>query len=1640
MSCNLLESLPDGIGQLMFLEHLDVSGNALVRLPSLSGLKAITRLDCAGNRLKSLPVTLSGCATLRELCCNNNPGLEWLPTDLGLFQPELRGVWCNGCALLELPNSLEAATGLVHLDVGRNRLRRLPDSLGGGQQPNLQTLRCGENAITALPAGLGGAVSLRALDASHNALEEVDVLAACATLVEVRLGDNAIASLPRNLAGGPRRLKAQLKALAHASSSSGGSGSSVKPRVFTGWGDGEWDGLRVFDASGNSLRKIPADLAATLLAGGRTPWRVLLHNNPMQTSIRAALGRPDAEDVATLLRYLDALNDELELMDRSESELGDRAREVREGKLSAECPARIEKPELGAMDRSDRFARRRHRRFSVSEDAPRVLRRVRTANPGALRRVKPIDEQYLLRCEARKAAAAARARTRWGAAIFSKMKGTNDVKEAAAKLQRRDQLLDAIKRATEEKARRDEEEFRWIHDVELLRSIPFRLRCQLARSCRRVRCTRGERVYAEGDDGDTAFIVVEGRCQTRVNVPKDADEINSDDESEAELIKTEPNGDVVSGAMSLADAVEDFAKRNGRDPSEAEKDGLSRRRHGDQACVGLETLLTGAPRPHSLIAKSQRTVLMEISRRELAKCLAEDDASRAKEHALKVTRAHNEAKRAFVDKYGQSQGASWGEDAAAEEGADAYRESLLKTPPAWSVRETLFRAEASRQMSATPGFDAIDSKEERDAMVEDYFRRVKVTAHHLGLGLPDDLYSESDEEVLPWTRTWRANRSVEPPELLGSDPDGSSSLDSNRIAEWESLRATPLLGGGAGLFLCSEPTLTKAELRHVVSAGCRRVAARQDERPLCLENDPGERGCAYVISGISRGDIVRARRPTKFDPNPVPERVGVVKPGDVVCALSLLTGAKATQTVIASTAARAPPKMKALEINKKCLRAVVMRRPTVLDAMARVVAADVAESSFADDARGVPLEKRAANELRIAHRIANAGWRHYAVGWRTWVRVGSTVRAECRRRIIREKLFGGGAGAFFAAAAGASLDAPNDDEMIDQANNRPPAETTQRRKRRGEMVDLDNSQALGTAKPLRALIASERAAIAARSTRRVLARAGEVFVQQGFPGNSAFLVLGGSLEALVKKPGAQDDVEGGTLCRAGKLKPGACFGETCLLLGARRAATVRATRDSWLLEVGRRGVEWALRERPALADDLARVAAKGIARERMIGDEGAAAAADDDDDDDLGLIEDDARMSSEEHRELVERVTNWVFHGEKPRNLEEGGADHAKAPVADDDGTGLRPTRSRLAFGEATKKVMGVLQGVDCFAALDRTQMLVMLREGADLETHPPGSRVCEQGDDRRDTMFVVMEGELEVEEETLTDPRSSAASGKVDKKVLRTLRRGDVFGESCLFTAAPRGCTVTATYRGATLIELSPAAIAPILRNVDSFVPTVARVLASRVDAGDQEPNHPGAYPDQSPDALIDRAARLDASIRLRHRLAFPGEDAPRSFGVTDLGPERGTDRSVVDESLSGSLRARHPFFRRLTSEELAAVAARGVAREIGTGKHLCRQGDAGKTMFIVVSGVAMVFVEERVGERAVKRKVGEVVAGQCFGEECALRAGGAGADRASTIIASPPGVRVVELGAGAFEAAFARRPALVDLAGEYLASLDAK
>ena len=86
-------------------------------------------MDASSNRLLDVPEDLAECAKLRRLVLNGNGNLASLPQDLGLFQPDLRGVWARGCGLTALPSGLEAASGLTDLDVGSNRLRRGQSSM-----------------------------------------------------------------------------------------------------------------------------------------------------------------------------------------------------------------------------------------------------------------------------------------------------------------------------------------------------------------------------------------------------------------------------------------------------------------------------------------------------------------------------------------------------------------------------------------------------------------------------------------------------------------------------------------------------------------------------------------------------------------------------------------------------------------------------------------------------------------------------------------------------------------------------------------------------------------------------------------------------------------------------------------------------------------------------------------------------------------------------------------------------------------------------------------------------------------------------------------------------------------------------------------------------------------------------------------------------------------------------------------------------------------------------------------------------------------------------------------------------------------------------------------------------------------------
>ena len=265
-------------------------------------------------------------------------------------------------------------------------------------------------------------------------------------------------------------------------------------------------------------------------------------------------------------------------------------------------------------------------------------------------RSSALDELYRLRRDARKAQAAAKARTRWGAAIFSKLDAT--AQRHARGAQTRAGLLATIESANAEKRAKDEAEFRWMHDVRVFReSLSFRAACETAKACRLATYARGGVVFRRGESGEDAVIVVEGRCQLRKedddvsNIPGES--TTSDDRwgsvaggeassrhrggdsSIGGIKRAKPPApawvrDVVSAEAAAADAA---AKAEAAGASRGES--TSRKvRHGAGACVGLESLLGGAPRTATLVAKSRGVVVAFVPRAAIAQALRDDDANR----------------------------------------------------------------------------------------------------------------------------------------------------------------------------------------------------------------------------------------------------------------------------------------------------------------------------------------------------------------------------------------------------------------------------------------------------------------------------------------------------------------------------------------------------------------------------------------------------------------------------------------------------------------------------------------------------------------------------------------------------------------------------------------------------------------------------------------------------------------------------------------------------------------------------------------------------------------------------------------------------------------------------------------------------
>jgi Leucine-rich repeat (LRR) protein len=96
----------------------------------------------------------------------------------------------------ELSDAIGHLANLRMLDLGHNRLRSLPESLG-----RLVGLRdflyLHDNQLTTLPASLGRLTWLRYLNLSENAFDELSAaVTSMQDLMEVRVTDNRLTELP----------------------------------------------------------------------------------------------------------------------------------------------------------------------------------------------------------------------------------------------------------------------------------------------------------------------------------------------------------------------------------------------------------------------------------------------------------------------------------------------------------------------------------------------------------------------------------------------------------------------------------------------------------------------------------------------------------------------------------------------------------------------------------------------------------------------------------------------------------------------------------------------------------------------------------------------------------------------------------------------------------------------------------------------------------------------------------------------------------------------------------------------------------------------------------------------------------------------------------------------------------------------------------------------------------------------------------------------------------------------------------------------------------------------------------------------------------------------------------------------------
>nr|XP_043618337.1 plant intracellular Ras-group-related LRR protein 9-like [Erigeron canadensis] len=151
VSSNKLTSLPDGICKCRSLVELDISFNKVGYLPSKIGygLVNLRKLLMALNKLRSLPTSIGEMTYLQVLDVHFNE-LKGLPPSIGMLTKlEVLNLGSNFNDLTALPETIGSLTSLRELDICNNQIQQLPITFG--RLVNLKRLVVDHTPLTVPP-------------------------------------------------------------------------------------------------------------------------------------------------------------------------------------------------------------------------------------------------------------------------------------------------------------------------------------------------------------------------------------------------------------------------------------------------------------------------------------------------------------------------------------------------------------------------------------------------------------------------------------------------------------------------------------------------------------------------------------------------------------------------------------------------------------------------------------------------------------------------------------------------------------------------------------------------------------------------------------------------------------------------------------------------------------------------------------------------------------------------------------------------------------------------------------------------------------------------------------------------------------------------------------------------------------------------------------------------------------------------------------------------------------------------------------------------------------------------------------------------------------------------------------------------